>query len=272
MSAETEALAAEYVLGTLDSDERAQAQGLLAADESFVAKVKVWERRLGELHLMVEPVEPDGRVWQRIKAKMPEVAPIAEVAPAEPAPEPEPAPASSPPPLPPAPTVPAPSVPEAASPATTSAAANFDAVLAAITEPLPPPAPPPPPPAPAPPSAEAAPRTLVAPAVSPAVVPPPPSAPAPVLTPGVTRAPPVEGAADEAAVVRGRLTRWRVFAALMTLVVLSAAALVAAWRFVPDRLPPMLQPVALMRLIGVNIGTASLPARPPAPPESQYDE
>ena len=67
-----DALAAEFVLGTLDSDERAHAQSLLGADEEFQAKVKVWERRLGELHLMVEPVEPDGQIWERIKAKMPQ--------------------------------------------------------------------------------------------------------------------------------------------------------------------------------------------------------
>ena len=66
-----DSLAAEFVLGTLDSDERASAQTLLSTDEDFQAKVKVWERWLGELHLMVEPVEPDGQIWERIKAKMP---------------------------------------------------------------------------------------------------------------------------------------------------------------------------------------------------------
>ena len=55
-SADTDTLAAEYVLGTLDFDERNAAQSLLAQDAAFAAKVKVWERRLGELHLMVEPV------------------------------------------------------------------------------------------------------------------------------------------------------------------------------------------------------------------------
>src|SRR5712692_5842976 len=72
---DTDALAAEYVLGTLDSDERSAAQSLLAQDAGFAAKVKVWERRLGELHLMVEPVEPEPDIWQRIKAKLPEVQP-----------------------------------------------------------------------------------------------------------------------------------------------------------------------------------------------------
>src|ERR1700680_2149255 len=54
---DTDVLAGEYVLGTLDPDERAAAHNLIAADAAFAAKVKVWERRLGELHLMVEPIE-----------------------------------------------------------------------------------------------------------------------------------------------------------------------------------------------------------------------
>ena len=70
-TSQTDALAAEYVLGTLDANERAVAQALMAADEQFVVKVKWWERRLGELHLMVEPVEPEVGIWERIKSKMP---------------------------------------------------------------------------------------------------------------------------------------------------------------------------------------------------------
>jgi hypothetical protein len=64
------ALAAEYVIGTLDSDERARANALLDVDEGFRALVRTWERRLGELHLMVEPVEPDGQIWDRIKDRV----------------------------------------------------------------------------------------------------------------------------------------------------------------------------------------------------------
>src|SRR6267378_5321051 len=75
VSGNTDALAAEYVLGTLDPEERTQARALLEIDQEFVAKVRLWERRLGELHLMVEPVEPDGEIWHRIKSKMPEPKP-----------------------------------------------------------------------------------------------------------------------------------------------------------------------------------------------------
>ena len=64
------ALAAEYVIGTLDPDERTRANVLLEVDEGFRALVRAWERRLGELHLMVEPVEPDGQIWERVRGRL----------------------------------------------------------------------------------------------------------------------------------------------------------------------------------------------------------
>jgi hypothetical protein len=67
---EFDALAAEYVLGTLDASERAHTHVLIGIDDGFAARVKMWERRLGELHLMVEPVEPDWRVYERVKARI----------------------------------------------------------------------------------------------------------------------------------------------------------------------------------------------------------
>ncbi len=62
-----DALAAEYVLGTLASDERAHAEALLAIDPGFTEIVRQWERRLGELNVMVEAVEPPAEVWDKIK-------------------------------------------------------------------------------------------------------------------------------------------------------------------------------------------------------------
>ena len=41
-----EMLAAEYVLGTLDADERADVQALIASDPVFAQSVREWERRL----------------------------------------------------------------------------------------------------------------------------------------------------------------------------------------------------------------------------------
>jgi anti-sigma-K factor RskA len=62
-----DALAAEYVLGTLSADEREQAEALLAQDAGFAETVRLWEHRLGELNVMVEAVEPPPDLWDRIK-------------------------------------------------------------------------------------------------------------------------------------------------------------------------------------------------------------
>jgi anti-sigma-K factor RskA len=62
------ALAAEYALGTLDADERAQAESLMSIDKDFTAMVQAWEFRLGVLNQMVGSVEPSPEVWDRIKA------------------------------------------------------------------------------------------------------------------------------------------------------------------------------------------------------------
>src|SRR5215470_1980516 len=63
-------LAGEYVLGTLEADEITRVNELLDRDPQFRELVSTWERRLGELHLMVEPVEPAAEVWQSIKARL----------------------------------------------------------------------------------------------------------------------------------------------------------------------------------------------------------
>jgi anti-sigma-K factor RskA len=83
-----DALAAEYVLGTLAADERAHAEALLAIDPGFSDIVRQWERRLGELNVMVEAVEPPTEVWDRIKAGIGTVAPGDDVqlAPVDPVP------------------------------------------------------------------------------------------------------------------------------------------------------------------------------------------
>jgi anti-sigma-K factor RskA len=62
-----DALAAEYVLGTLSAEERDQAEALLVRDAEFAQTVRLWEHRLGELNVMVEAVEPPADVWERIK-------------------------------------------------------------------------------------------------------------------------------------------------------------------------------------------------------------
>jgi hypothetical protein len=313
----TDALAAEYVLGTLDLEERTRARTLLGADQAFAANVELWERRFGELHLMVEPVEPEAKIWARIKAKMSEVRektqfPEPDVAPpmpaataAEPpsldaieaaisqatttltseaataaATEATPVPTSEGTPVPMSEGTPVPTsegmqmsaseaTPMPASEATP--APTSEATLAPISDTTPAEA------TSAPisdttaaPTADAtpAPTAAVEPAPSAPVV-PPPAADA-VEAPSEARTPAVEPA-TAMLVVHRRMRRWRAFAILMTLVVAAVAALLAAWRFLPDRVPPMMQPVELMRQMGVALPAAPAPRRP-APPGSQFDE
>ena len=62
------ALAAEYALGTLDADERAQAEAMMSVDKDFAAMVEAWSTKLGALNQMVGSVEPSPEVWEKIKA------------------------------------------------------------------------------------------------------------------------------------------------------------------------------------------------------------
>jgi anti-sigma-K factor RskA len=61
------ALAAEYALGTLDADERAQVETMIAGDKEFAAIVQAWEFRLGVLNQMVGSVEPRPLLWDNIR-------------------------------------------------------------------------------------------------------------------------------------------------------------------------------------------------------------
>ena len=70
-------LAAEYVLGTLSAEEREHAEALLSFDPGFEAAVRQWERRLGELNVMVEAVEPPTELWDKIKKEIAPDAPPA---------------------------------------------------------------------------------------------------------------------------------------------------------------------------------------------------
>src|SRR5438045_2909322 len=64
------ALAAEYVLGTLDADERAQVETMMAVDTEFTAIVHAWEYRLGVLNQMVGTIEPRPIVWENIRSEL----------------------------------------------------------------------------------------------------------------------------------------------------------------------------------------------------------
>lgn len=69
------AMAAEYVLGTLDGEERAQVETMMSVDPEFKLVVEQWERRLGELHAMVGAVEPADEVWGKIRTAVTAIAP-----------------------------------------------------------------------------------------------------------------------------------------------------------------------------------------------------
>jgi anti-sigma-K factor RskA len=86
------ALAAEYALGTLDAEERAQVETMMAMDKEFTALVEAWEFRLGPLNQMVGLVEPRPVVWENIRSAIAQSA-----APGAPAALPAEAPSPPPP-------------------------------------------------------------------------------------------------------------------------------------------------------------------------------
>jgi anti-sigma-K factor RskA len=62
------ALAAEYALGSVDADERAQVETMMVLDKDFAALVNAWEFKLGALNQMVGSIEPRPVVWENIQA------------------------------------------------------------------------------------------------------------------------------------------------------------------------------------------------------------
>ncbi len=73
MNAEIDIQAAEYVLGTLSSDERAEFEALLATSETARHAVAEWERRVAPLGEKVESVTPPAAVWNGIEKALPEL-------------------------------------------------------------------------------------------------------------------------------------------------------------------------------------------------------
>jgi len=59
-------LAAELVLGVLDSGQRRSLQARVDADRAFAERVAYWERRFAPWLSDIEPVEPPTRAWTRI--------------------------------------------------------------------------------------------------------------------------------------------------------------------------------------------------------------
>jgi hypothetical protein len=216
-------LAAEYVLGTLDADERTRAGVLLDTDHGFRGMVRVWERRFGELHLMVEPVEPPPQLWERIKARVTGI-PQSETV-----------------------SVPAATPPLAPEAEPLDDLAELVAQLDRSREypPLP--------------RSEPKPEPKYEPIH--ATVRPEPG---PVLTAAAA----ASEAAEAAETPPRQLRVWRLLALFLGVVAIGLVSLILAWRYAPDRLPPMLQPKAVLKLPEPK----AAPTRPVAPPESQFDE
>lgn len=67
---ERERLAGEYVLGTLDAEQRRRVEGALTTDALLAAAVARWEARLQPLAERVPPVQPGANLWPRIERSL----------------------------------------------------------------------------------------------------------------------------------------------------------------------------------------------------------
>nr|WP_245214807.1 anti-sigma factor [Pararoseomonas indoligenes] len=65
-----DALAAEYVLGTLDAREAETVRRALPVDAALRDAVDAWEARLGSLTALAPPVAPPPALWDRIEASV----------------------------------------------------------------------------------------------------------------------------------------------------------------------------------------------------------
>lgn len=65
-------LAAEHVLGTLDVDERREAERLAASDAEFQGAVARWRSRFAEFDQTAPPFSVDETFWRRIERSLDE--------------------------------------------------------------------------------------------------------------------------------------------------------------------------------------------------------
>ncbi len=67
---DTDVLAAEYVLGTLESEARQRFDRDLSHDPALRESVSAWERRLARLDQGIAPVDPPPGLWAEIEAAL----------------------------------------------------------------------------------------------------------------------------------------------------------------------------------------------------------
>lgn len=210
------ALAAEYALGTLDADERAQVETMMAVDKAFADVVQAWAYRLGVLNQMVGMIEPRPIVWENIRSELArtdfaqEAPAMSDVAPPPPPPAPE---VTAPPELPSEDmTQPAPQPPEAEQSATVQPASD------AIPD--------------------------IAPIFMPQVHAPDPE---------VARTPP-PSVADNTNVIRleSRVKRWRTIASAVGALAAALLVTLSLQIFQPDALPGALRPAPRIQTVEVK--------------------
>ena len=68
MSPDRERLAAEFVIGLLEGEERQLAERLAESDPAFQAMIAQWQTRFAELDQAATPVPVSDGLWQRIEA------------------------------------------------------------------------------------------------------------------------------------------------------------------------------------------------------------
>jgi anti-sigma-K factor RskA len=73
---ERDALAAEYVLGTLDADDHAAVAAALGRDRALSAAVYAWQDRLLSLTLNAAATAPSPALWPRIERSVPDSASV----------------------------------------------------------------------------------------------------------------------------------------------------------------------------------------------------
>jgi len=64
-----DALASQYVLGTLKGAARRRFEKLLDSDPELRIRVQEWSHRMAPLNQGLEPVEPPARVWRQIQSR-----------------------------------------------------------------------------------------------------------------------------------------------------------------------------------------------------------
>lgn len=65
-----DALAAEYVLGTLDAETSARVAAAIDGDAAWRAAIEAWEARLAPLVALIRPEQAPADIWDRIEARI----------------------------------------------------------------------------------------------------------------------------------------------------------------------------------------------------------